>query len=136
MEVNTMGWKRMRGSVLVAASVSGALLAGCGTAVEFVQTHPPPRMWEARPPESVEILAAGPPRRPYVEVGMLEARPLTYQVDSPQFILAKLRERAAQLGCDAIVVTGRIDGAVVDKGYHAVCLMYPTTGSEAPAADR
>lgn len=74
-------------------------LGACGTTVSTLQLRPissPPR-----PPLSVELLMR-PPARPYVDLARLEAH--DGMVPSTSYMMAKLRDRGAQLGCDAIII--------------------------------
>jgi hypothetical protein len=76
------------------------------------------------------------PERPYVEVGMIEARQGSdmSRVKAPE-IIAALRAQAAKQGCDGVVLTGNDDAVVGGsargfgvtttlKGYRASCIVY------------
>lgn len=56
-----------------------------------------------RPVQSVDVYLSGPPRRPYRDVGLLEAEQETdLSLDGTRDMIHKLRARAARIGCDAI----------------------------------
>ncbi len=128
--------KRIALGVLVASIASAA---GCAeTRVSDTMINPPPHaMWQ-RPPETVEIYASGPPARAHVDVGYLEAKQ-GYELadkDSETFI-TELRGRAAELGCDALVLGGGTSEGTRTwngtrtslKGMTAVCVVYTDSNS-------
>src|SRR5205823_3133780 len=80
------------------------LLAGCiyETPVQYTPINHRPHPMPFRAPESVEVLTTVAPSRPHIDVGLLEIEQ-GVQEDTPQMV-ARLRERAAATGCDAIVV--------------------------------
>jgi hypothetical protein len=67
---------------------------------------------------------------------MLEAQQESaYSLDAKEDVLRKLRERAAAVGCDAVVLSGdhnsaghvyTLDGGMTTtlKGYRAACVVY------------
>jgi hypothetical protein len=125
------------------------LLGGCGTTINDLPLNAPPHMMTARSPESVEIFMTQRPSRPFTEVAMLEAqRASAYSGDGPEAVMAKLREAAAQKGCDGIIMNGANDATVGSttvnngvgsgyvttlKGYRATCIVYTTS---APVAEQ
>ena len=60
-----------------------------------------------RSPQSVQIFKTNKPTRHYVEVGIVTSRP-TGGFSSAQTgdVIAGLREKAAEVGCDAVIITG------------------------------
>ena len=124
--------------------VIAGLAMSCGTSVSFIPLNEPPGPRASKPPEAVEVLTAGPPNRPYVEVGLLEARQdSAYSLDGSARIIAEMRERAAELGCDALVVTGSSDIVQPDflsdtvdtlRGYRGTCIVYTRSVSSDPRA--
>lgn len=91
---------------LAAAGLLLAVVGGCGaTMLRWTPLHPPPREMRARAPADVAVLYNY-PRRPYVEIGVLEVHEEdgSSNKDRPE-LLAELRERAGARGCDAVVVT-------------------------------
>lgn len=105
--------------------------AGCGTTMSQTQINPAPHAMAARPAASVEIISSGPPTRPHVDVALLQAQQEAYSLDNNADMIAKLREQAARLGCDALVIKGPDNGSYGDRdntwtlhGYFATCIAY------------
>lgn len=101
-----------------------------GSHLQFIPTrHTAPEPTLGRTPDQIEIVTAGPPSRAYRELGLIEGEGVG---DPPQLVLAKMRRYAAELGCDALVVTGGNDRVVTTirgysetlKGYRATCIAY------------
>jgi hypothetical protein len=69
------------------------------TAAEGVTHTPAPR-----PPGEVEILALGPPGRAHVTVGRLVVREEDDDLVERDGLMQALRARAAELGCDAVLL--------------------------------
>jgi hypothetical protein len=124
------------------------LLLGCGTSVSYTAINRPPRPLSARPPESVRVYTSGRPVGPYVDVGLLEAQQESgFSADDTGAIIATLRKRAGQLGCDALIIGGTssragtaesvlLDVNVDRKGVYGTCAVYTVdasgTGDEDP----
>jgi hypothetical protein len=118
----------------------GSALVGCGTRVDYTPLRAPTCAMTPHAPEQVEVFLTQKPSRPYVEVGLLEARQeSTMSLDGQSGIIAELREEAAELGCDGLIVTGDADavtghaddhgGFVTElKGYRAVCIAWAPIG--------
>ncbi len=124
-------------------------LVGCGT---FVTVTPlgdqAPSSTQERSARSVEVYASGPPARPHADVAILEVeqtRGLNEQGND--VMVERLRARAAEAGCDAVVLGGFSErgraafngvGELVDPGaklLHATCIVYrdeEPVGSLAP----
>lgn len=117
-------------------------LAACGTSVKAIEINPAPRAMSPRPPATVELFTSGPPQRPYVDVALLEAEEeSSFSSDKTPEMLTALRERGAQMGCDAIVLGGMTsrdpnlgdtetwlnDDAKGRKGVYATCIVYTDT---------
>ena len=112
---------------------AAALLAACGSSATFIPTRQlaePPR---ARPTESVELFTAGPPARPYVELGIIEGSQDTHlSPHGTAEILTSMRETAGRYGCDALVLTGAAnrDGVDVEgnartvQGIRGTCVVW------------
>lgn len=82
-------------------------IAGCGTSVSHTYINGPQGTSTPRSPGSVRIYASGPPARPYRDVALLEARQSHgLNEQGMDLMLDRLRARAAQLGCDGVVVGG------------------------------
>ncbi len=96
----------------VLALLFTALLAGCGTTTSVVMLDP---ARQYAPTGSVVILLK-PPDKPYVEIAKLESRGVPGEPETS--VLEDARERARQLGADAIIVQD--SGAV----YQPPLVMY------------
>src|SRR5262249_3448077 len=86
-------------------------LAGCGTNVVYGGGAPQtPAQPTPRPVEPVAVLPC-PPARPFEEVGVLSGESWSVMpiqrrfapLDDDPALVAKLREKAAEVGCDAVV---------------------------------
>jgi hypothetical protein len=94
-----------------------ALLAACGTTTEFVRTNSSYAARPARPADAVDIYTAGPPPRPFVEVGIIEAQQQSaYSSGGMPRVIAELRKRAGAEGCDGVILLGAND-KVVGSSY-------------------
>ena len=94
-------------------------LTGCGTSISYMPTNPPPRPLAARPFVTVEVFTASKPARPFVEIGLIEAQQESAcSRDAPAEVLIKLREEAARVGCDGIILLGANDSVVGQSGMH------------------
>jgi hypothetical protein len=99
---------------IVLASLAVALagsLSGCAHhAVHYTPLFAPPHPLAPRPVEKVELYLATPPARPHVDVGMLQVEMYAFPNDKTapaivQQMFALLKQKAAQVGCDAVLVT-------------------------------
>jgi len=124
------------------------VLAACGTTTEFARTNPSFGGARPRQPAAVDLYTASPPARPFVEIGIIEARQASeLSLDGMDGIIAELRNRAAQEGCDGVILTGDanavvggsfVSGSVSNgngffsgggnvktlKGYRGTCIVY------------
>jgi len=128
-------------------ALSGMVFCASGCALSSVETtrlNAAPRPLAARPARSVEIYSSSPPTRPHVDVALLRADQANFGTDTPA-MLRSLAERAGELGCDALFVSGasersasRADFSIVDPGSHnlfATCIAYlPPSPTDALAA--
>ena len=84
--------------------LSGALLLfGCASSVTATPIHHPPRPLVSRDPDSVLVLASEPPSEPHVDIALLQVD--QYEAHDPHGmaeLIQRLREKAAELGCDAV----------------------------------
>jgi len=125
--------------------VLGSFLGGCGTFVDFTPINEPPHPLQPRSSASVEVFSSGPPARPHVDVALVEVeqtRSLNEQ--GTGLMIQRMREQAAAIGCDAIVLRGVTDhqgsGDLFDPGAtkrEAACIVYdddPSVGSFTRAA--
>jgi hypothetical protein len=81
------------------------VVLGCGTVVTATPINPPPRPLVPRAPESVQVLASAPPLEPHVDVALLEVTQSEgLNREGMHLMIERLREKAAELGCDAVFV--------------------------------
>jgi len=119
------------------------LISGCIPTVETVQLNAAPRKMSARPARAVEVYASSPPVRPHVDVALLRADQSNYGTDTPMIVKA-LAERAGQMGCDALFISGSAEragasgkGHIFDPGSRVlmgVCLVYLDQPGTAPSS--
>ena len=117
---------------LRAALVLAACLAGCVTASQtFTPLNPLPRDLKAHRPDQVEVFSSAPPQRPHVDVGLITVEEgLADQ--TPTELISALRQIAADLGCDALVLAPPGSKAGPDffanptsyKVYAGTCVAY------------
>ena len=120
-----------------------AAFAGCGINVAYVPLNASPAPRQARPVESVEVWSSGRPSRPFVDLGIIEAQEEAWSGASPADIVAAMRQKAAAVGCDGLVLTGGNDAVVGSmtvqkgqgsgsvttlKGYRGTCIVYRPIG--------
>jgi hypothetical protein len=134
-------------SVTKAPLVLLLFVAGCGTMISTTMVNPSPRPLQPRPPETVDMFTSGPPARSYVDVAFFEAEQESeVSLDETREFLAGLRERAASMGCDGLVVgsvTNRtslsldLDSHSNIKGLTGTCIVYtdpePSVATTAPS---
>jgi hypothetical protein len=110
-------------------------LAGCGTTVTAHMINQPPHAMRPRPAQEVQLFTSAPPARPYVDVAYLEAEQQSdMSFDDTQQFFTKLRERAGQMGCDAVVIGSpknrnvpslfTDNGRASVDGLTATCIVY------------
>jgi hypothetical protein len=107
----------MRSTLLFAILSSGVLLGGCGTFVDFTPINDPPHPLSARSVASVEVLSSGPPNRPHVDVAIVEVEQThSLNAQGTGLMIQRMREQAAAIGCDAIVLGGVTDHQGAESG--------------------
>jgi hypothetical protein len=110
-------------------------VAGCGVQVEYTQLNAAPLPMKSRAPESVEVYVGNAPARPHVDVGLLEVEEQSGFGPGTQALVDSLRDRAAEIGCDALVIGGvsskvsEVESLLFDhnanrKALHASCVVY------------
>ncbi len=114
------------------------VLGGCGTFVDATPLNPAPRALSPRPAEQVEVYASSPPTRPHVDIALIQADQINGSSADLAAMVAKLREKAGQMGCDALFVSGSSERAgapgdahLLDPGSHlllATCVVYVAPG--------
>jgi hypothetical protein len=112
--------------------------AACGASLSFTRTDGGVRATQPRGPVQVELFTTGRPLRPNVELGVMESDRGSSRDEDAQ-VLAKMREYAGELGCDALVLLDEAAGP-----HRGSCLIYTappmlapppaSTGNVAPAA--
>jgi len=125
---------RSRATLFVTAFVLCS--AACGTFVTATALGTAPRPLVPRPPESVRVLASTPPSEPHVDIALLEVEQVEgLNRQGTDYMIQRLREKAGELGCDAIYIksasehAGDEDGtlALLDPDTHsllAACIVY------------
>ena len=83
--------------------------AGCGHSLTYTALNAPPRPLAPRAPASVELYMTAQPTRPNVEVGYFEIEQQSPASGGTPEMISKLRLRAGEVGCDALVLTGSTD---------------------------
>jgi hypothetical protein len=91
----------------------------CGVDISYTQTNAPPHPMVARAPEAVDVYRLAPNDKPYVETGILDET--GYWGGGTDNADRLLRRKAAEIGCDALVVQGYVQGGA---RYRAICLAY------------
>lgn len=140
-------------------------VSSCGTFVTETYLNDSSPTAPPRSPVSVQIYTSGSPSRPHKDVALLEVEQIHgLNQRGRAIMLDRLRARAAQMGCDAVVVGGirERDGAQLGSGFdlldpgsttlHATCIRFtdklplsttpvrkvapaPVTESSKPSAD-
>lgn len=113
---------------------------GCGTFVTATPINPAPRPMVPRAPESVQVLASGAPLEPHVDVALLEVEQSEgFNRQGTDYMIQRLREKAAELGCDAVYVKSRSahegGNAWLDPDSTlllASCVVFTPPGAEPP----
>ena len=123
-------------------------LGACGTATHTTVINPAPHAMRPRPPETIELFTSGAPDRPHRDVAVIEAEEQSsFSTADTGDILAALRARGAQLGCDGVVLGGSssrdpglrdtetwlVENPKGRKGFYGTCIVYtdrrPSTAS-------
>ena len=91
-------------------------ISACGVAISEDVVNPAPHPMQPRTPDQVEIFTAGAPARPHVDVAVYRAVVSGPTTNDDR--IAKLRETAAQRGCDGLVL------ANTDAGWAGTCIVY------------
>jgi hypothetical protein len=102
-----------------AVALALLLCAACGVDIAYTRTNPPPHPMDARTPERVDVFRLAPNDRPFVETGILDET--GWWGGGTQNADRLLRNKAAEIGCDALVIQGYVQGGA---RYRAICLVY------------
>ncbi|HEX7499310.1 MAG TPA: hypothetical protein VF524_03305 [Polyangia bacterium] len=91
----------------LAPALAMLIFSACGTSVSETYVNDPPATMTPRGRHSVRIYASGAPERPHMDVAILQVEQ-THGLNEQglDIMLDRLRTRAAQLGCDGVVVGG------------------------------
>ncbi len=82
-------------------------LAACGTTTRFAPLNTSPHQLRPRSALSVEIYSTSVPARPYTEIGLIQGTQSSeYSFHDMPEIIATMRSRAGQIGCDALILNG------------------------------
>ena len=113
-------------TILVAAT----FICACGTTVKVASLNDSPRQLSEKSAKDVAIYTIIPERK-FVEVKLLEARQEVFTNDDIDQVIQKMRETAAQLGCDGVIIRGKSDEYVSSQyggkqlsGYTGVCIVF------------
>jgi hypothetical protein len=85
-----------------AAATLAVLAAGCGPYFEYIPVAPVPRQLYVHGAAEVQTFLFTPPARPHVDIAMLR---VTTNDATVEEMIALLRAKAGQFGCDALLVT-------------------------------
>jgi|GEM_PF-3698277 len=91
----------------LASALAVLIFPACGTSVTETYINGPPGTLAPRDRHSVRLYTSGPPEEPHADVAILQveqAHGLNEQ--GLDIMLDRLRTRAAQIGCDGVVVGG------------------------------
>jgi len=114
--------------------------SGCGTFVSQTPLNPAPRPLAPRPAQAVEVFSSAPPARPHVDVALLQVSQNDQR--GTEVMIQTVRERAGEMGCDAIFLGGMRESndrwnpsEPVRTTLNATCAAYTHCGDPvAPAA--
>ena len=105
------------------ALAGSAPLAGCGTYTSFTPINSPPHEMTRRPASRIQVFSSGPPRRPYVDVAVIEVEQThSLNEQGEALMIRRIREQAGAIGCDAVVLGGTTDhnGAQPGSGWDLI----------------
>lgn len=115
---------------LVSILLAIALISSCGTAVKVASLNDSPRALSAKSEKDVAIYTIVPEKK-FVEVKLLEARQEVFTNDDIDQVIQKMRAKAAELGCDGVIIRGKSDEYVSGQyggkqlsGYTGVCIVF------------
>lgn len=107
----------------------------------WAETWKPNRQLYVRGPEKVEVYASDRPKRPYKEMGIVEAFGSTSTTRATSRLVSEMRKFAGERGCDALILMGSATDASKSV-YRGSCVLFvgPAPAAEpkapAPAAER
>jgi hypothetical protein len=104
--------------IAVVAAAALFVLTGCGHSFSYSSLNTPSRPLTPREPANVQVLFGTTPSVPFVEVGLFEIEQQTPLSPGTTEMIGKLRERAAEIGCDAVLVTRETDRVISSSGQY------------------
>jgi hypothetical protein len=95
----------------------------------FTRTNRPTRPMRARALDSVEVFTSSTPSRGYTEVGLIRSTG-----GDVERAMTGMRQKAAAVGCDGVVVTSTGTGQYNQIIYNGACFLYAEDTTWAPPA--
>jgi hypothetical protein len=112
----------------LAASLTGPLSGCWGPAIYYTPVAQPPQPLAPRPVATVDVYLVTPPARPHVDVGMLQVvmPSPTRNAKAVDTLFRLIKEKAAGVGCDAVLVTSidRYGGKHRGPSMEGSCVAY------------
>ena len=115
---------------LAAIILTTVFICSCGTSVKVASLNDSPRALSAKDSKDVVLYTIVPDKK-FVEVKLLEARQEVFTNDDIDQVIQKMRARAAELGCDGVIIRGKSDEYVSGEyggkqlsGYTGVCIVF------------
>lgn len=102
------------------------IVVACTPFVRYQETNSPPHPMQPKASaEEVEVLTGTTPTRATVEVGVLKVNRGPYDYSGMPNFIARLRQKAAEIGCDVVVIVQQVseEGAML-----AACHVYSDSG--------
>jgi hypothetical protein len=124
----------MRMLLVLAPLLAACVRTGPASDTTFTHTNKSPRPLHARAADSVEIYTTSKPTRPYIVVGLMRA----IERAGPAWAIESMRARAAEIGCDGIVMTD----ALVTRNFsemeqvhrNGTCFVYAEPAATSPGS--
>jgi hypothetical protein len=111
--------------------VLAVFLIGCGTDLDVVRVNSPARLMCPKGIYQVQMFVGAPPPRPFMSIGMIQARQQTYSSTSKEEMIRQIRERAAEWGCDGVIINGPNNGTAGSEygawtldGISSTCIQF------------
>jgi len=116
-----------RWKLLTLVAALGCAAMGCEDSVSYTHIGAPSPALVARPTDSVEVFLGTPPARPHRNLGVLQVARGAFSPDrSMDDTVQVARASAAQMGCEAILVTSidTLGGRQRPPNVQANCIVY------------
>lgn len=117
-------------------------LGACGPEINVQPLNPSPHPLSRRSPAEVQVFTSAIPERPYIEIALISA-----SKGQAEDHLGAIRERAAEVGCDALIFTalprtntsegfvnGRYAATSTTSGSAATCVVWNDAPAGPPGA--